>query len=193
MPSIGGMCVPLAACLSLVLVTTAAIAQDVPAGFAKCVAEKIDSRRLACFDAEMARLAGQAVAPRPAAAATAAPVAVVAAATAAASVPAPAAASAPSAEEKFGARGELAREIEGKDPAHDAGNGELEATVTGIDRRPYGELVVTLDNGQVWQQLTMSQAIRLKVGETVTIKSGALGSYSLSGAQRGSIKVKRIK
>ncbi len=179
------MIVGFAAFLAFALAVTAAMAQGAPPGLDRCVAEKVDASRLACFDAEMARLAGQG--------ATSGPAAVTAVAAASAPVVAPAPVAVPTAEEKFGARGELAREIEGTDPAHVAGVGALEATVTGIDRRTHGELVVTLDNGQVWQQLTVSQSIRLKLGDTVTVKPGALGSYSLSGPQRGSIKVKRIK
>lgn len=182
----GGAGVGFAAFLAFALAVTAAMAQGVPSGLEKCVAEKVDARRLACFDAEMARLNGQGAHSGPVAAAT-----TMAAASSPVAASAPVAA--PTAAEKFGARGDLAREIEGTDPAHGAGVGALEATVTGIDRRAHGELVVTLDNGQVWQQLTMSQSIRLKVGDPITVKPGALGSYSLSGPQRGSIKVKRIK
>lgn len=184
-----GLRVPLAGFLSLAIVTTAAFAQTVPAGLGKCVAEKVDARRLECFDAEMARLAGQPVAPKPAAVAAAAPVVAVAVASAPASAPA----AGPTAEEKFGARGDLAREINEQDPASEAQLEGLQASVTEISQRQYGALVVTLDNGQVWQQLTTSQSIRLKVGDTVTIKPGALGSFSLSGPLRGEIKVKRVK
>lgn len=147
----------------LALAVTAPRAQTVSPALGKCVAEKDDVRRLACFDTEMARLAKQP------------------------------AATVPSAEEKFGARGDLARDIEKKDPASEPRLVHLESTVTAIAQRPHGEMVVTLDNGQVWQQLTMAQSLRLRVGDKVTIKPGSLGSYSLVGPLRGAIKVKRLE
>lgn len=130
----------------------------------KCVAEKDDARRLICFDAEMARLAA---------------------------LPPPA--PPPTPEEKFGARGDLKRDIEQPGKVAESTLEKLEGKVQSVATRPGGGLIVTLDNGQVWQQLATGESLQLKAGDSVTLKPGVLGSYSLVGARNRSIKVKRIK
>lgn len=100
---------------------------------------------------------------------------------------------APSAQEKFGARGELARIVEKKDPVSEVRLEQLDAMVTAIVRRPHGQLVVTLDNSQVWQQLTIGENFRLKIADKVTLKRGVLGSYFLVGPYGRAMKVKRIQ
>ena len=60
----------------------------------------------------------------------------------------------------------------------------MSATVTAIDKRPRGELVVTLDNGQVWAQKSADRYFPLKVGDPVAILSGSLGSFRLSAGSR---------
>lgn len=166
-----------------VLGTSVALAQGVPPELQQCVAEADDARRLACFDAGMARLASARPAPAPAAGAAA-----VAPAPASAPAPAPVAASTP--EQVFGARGELAREVR---PPEERSLRQLDAHVAALARRTRGELVVTLDNGQVWQLLSPLDDPRLAVGEAVTIKPGSMGSYFLSGPAGRAAKAKRIK
>jgi hypothetical protein len=68
----------------------------------------------------------------------------------------------------------------------------LLAVVSGVSSRPRGELVVTLDNGQVWMQLEATN-YPLKPGDHVEIDVGALGSYVLwSPSNRRATKVTRI-
>jgi hypothetical protein len=55
----------------------------------------------------------------------------------------------------------------------------MSATVTVIDKRPRGELVVTLDNGQVWAQKSADRYFPLEVGDSVAILAGSLGSFRL--------------
>jgi len=157
----------------LILGTPAALAQAVPPDLQQCVAEADDARRLACFDAGVARLAGV----PPATAAPAAP------------APAPAATTA-TPEQIFGARGELAREV--RPPAERALR-QLNGHVAGLSKRTRGEIVVTLDNGQVWQLLSPLDDPRLEVGDAVTIKPGSMGSYFISGPAGRAAKAKRIK
>jgi hypothetical protein len=64
--------------------------------------------------------------------------------------------------------------------------------VTKLAAKPHGELIVTLDNGQVWYEIQANTALRVKVGDQVTIKAGALGSYSLVANGRSS-KVTRVR
>ncbi|MGD9599421.1 MAG: hypothetical protein AB7G76_15750 [Steroidobacteraceae bacterium] len=132
-----------------------------PEALAQCAAERDDTRRLACYDAEVARLAKQ---PPP-----------------------------PTAEEKFGARGDLVREQERTAEPAEPRLTRLEATVTAIAARPGGELVITLDNGQVWHQLPTGERFRLEVGDKVVVKRGALGSYSMASPYGRAVKVRRTK
>jgi hypothetical protein len=74
-----------------------------------------------------------------------------------------------------------------------AERGEITAVVTGVTRRKTGETLVTLDNGQVWLQSDMTIKLLLKEGTTVTIGSGALGSYFLRANDRPSVRVRRVK
>jgi hypothetical protein len=68
----------------------------------------------------------------------------------------------------------------------------MSATVTVIDKRPRGELVVTLDNGQVWAQKNVDRYFPLEVGDPVEILAGALGSFRLIAGSR-STAVTRVQ
>ena len=68
----------------------------------------------------------------------------------------------------------------------------MSATVTSIDKRPRGELVVTLDNGQVWAQKSADRYFPLEIGDTVEILAGALGSFRLIAGSRA-IAVTRVQ
>jgi hypothetical protein len=146
-----------------------AAAPDAAAGFLACAAEKDDARRLACFDAAV----GQA--------------------QAAAGTTAPAVAAAPlSQEEKFGLRGDLKQEKAQEVPELQELE-QLQAQVTGVSSKLRGELVVTLENGQVWAEIQTGSGARVKTGDRVTIKPGALGSFLLVTPNGRSTRVTRIR
>jgi hypothetical protein len=136
-----------------------------------CANESDDAQRLRCFDAVVVALRKAPAPVAPAAAAAVAP---------------PPGAPAPTAEQKFGARGDI------KPDKHEALT-ELTGTVTALGTKPRGELIVTLDNGQVWAEITTSSKIKLKTGDTVKIERGALGSYSLVAPNGRSSKVSRLR
>jgi hypothetical protein len=180
----------------------AAAAEALPPGLRACMTESDPAVRLACFDRESARLAGEnaplARQPDPPAQPTATarpPAPPVATATTAtvASPPAPAAAApAQSAEDKFGYRGNIARAT--LDQQKDEGSERLTAKVTAVSALAHGEMVLTLDNGQVWQQKPGDRGMRIKVGHDVTIKRGVLNSFLLTSEQvNGSMRVTRVK
>ena len=129
-----------------------------------CVTERDDSRRLACFDRAMQ----------------------------AAASPVPAA-PAMSPQERFGLTGELARKTRDKSGETAQELRALDAVVTAVAQRGYGQLSVTLDNGQVWTQKAAGQFFRVKEGDRVTVKSAALGSFLLVDAEGRSIRVSRVK
>jgi hypothetical protein len=54
--------------------------------------------------------------------------------------------------------------------------GEYTAVVVAMRERPHGQVVVTLDNGQVWSEQYASRAFLVDVGDTVTMKKGTFSS-----------------
>jgi hypothetical protein len=89
-------------------------------------------------------------------------------------------------EEAFGVHGsELARNRDDSgDTTQESAPKRVSANVTGIEKRARGELVVTLDNGQVWAQKEVGAYFPIKVGDPATILAGSLGSYRLVVANR---------
>jgi hypothetical protein len=69
---------------------------------------------------------------------------------------------------------------------------EMIAKAVIVAKKTRGELVVTLDNDQVWQQLQPS-SLRLQAGDAVTIKEGSLGSFILVAPSGRGTKVQRVK
>lgn len=69
----------------------------------------------------------------------------------------------------------------------------ISSVVTTVRRQPAGELIVTLENGQVWTQIGVDTRARVAVGDTVTIRRAALGSYMLVTANRYATRVRRVK
>ena len=85
----------------------------------------------------------------------------------------------------FGVQGsELARSRDDDKPQSDSAPKRISATVTAIEKRARGELVVTLDNGQVWAQKEVGSYFPLKVGDPVAILAGTLGSFRLIAGNR---------
>jgi hypothetical protein len=85
----------------------------------------------------------------------------------------------------FGVEGsELARNRDDAKPQADSPPKRISATVQAIDKRSRGELVVTLDNGQVWAQKEVGAYFPLKVGDAVSILAGTLGSFRLVAGNR---------
>lgn len=145
--------------------------------------------RLACYDALAGAAAPSAATPQaaPSPSATGSAGAVPASSAAAAPVAPPAAAAAPNFTD-FGVRnGPLQAD---RDPVREK---TMLAVVSAVSFRGRGELVVTLDNGQVWRQIQPSD-YPLKAGDHVEIDVAALGSYRLwTPSTRRATKVTRIQ
>jgi hypothetical protein len=79
--------------------------------------------------------------------------------------------------------------------APEPGPSAISAKVTSVAAQQHiGRWVVTLDNGQVWQQReTTSESKRPRPGDEVTIREASLGSYLLYIPNRGLSRVKRIR
>jgi hypothetical protein len=96
-----------------------------------------------------------------------------------------AAASKVEAAQSFGVQGsELARNREDPKARPETQPKRMSAKVAAIEKRPRGELVVTLDNGQVWAQKDAGAYFPLKVGDPVAILAGTLGSFRLIAGKR---------
>jgi len=54
----------------------------------------------------------------------------------------------------------------------------LSAQVTKLQPSGYDKVFITLDNGQIWQQIDSSY-LRLKVGDNITVERATLGSFLL--------------
>lgn len=67
---------------------------------------------------------------------------------------------------------------------------EMAATITQVQPSAGGRLQIALDNGQVWRQAEVRPFPPAKVGASVTIKRGSLGSYILTAP--GSSRVTQI-
>jgi hypothetical protein len=179
-------------------------AAEIPAPLLACTAEPDAAKRLACFDravaqmgesaepATPARAAAPVAQPAPAGSQPTSAAAAVSAAPPVAAAPAVAAAQ-PSAttspppslspEEDFGLRTKRDRPSQQLD--------ELTAKAAEIKSKPHGELVVTLDNGQVWAEIAPGK-IKLKPGDPVRIEAGTLGSFILIAPNGRSSKVVRV-
>jgi hypothetical protein len=148
-----------------------------------CADETDDARRLHCFDAVVA---GMRSAPASPAAKASPPPVTATPAGVAPTAPPPVAAPAASPEDRFGARGDLK-------PEKHTEVDEITGTVTELGTRPHGELLVTLDNGHVWAEIGTSSKIKLKVGDTVKIERGSLGSFLLVAPNGRSSRVTRVR
>lgn len=159
------------ACIALVLGPPPfAGPQSLEEALRACEAESNDMRRLACYDRSVAPWVKA-----PAATAPAAP-------PAAGAPPAAAAAS------DFGTRnGPLDARRYAREPK------QVTAAVSGVEQRQSGLLVITLDNGQTWIQNQAAEYFPLKVGDTVEIRSAALGSYLLFAPSKRATRVTRIR
>ena len=67
------------------------------------------------------------------------------------------------------------------------------AAVKSLDLRHDGKFVVTLDNAQVWAQSEYNSQADVKIGDRITVRRGAFGSYLLVTKAGIGTRVKRVK
>lgn len=146
-------------------------APSVTDALARCAAIDAPTSRLACYDAAVGRPVGQTPLAEPPA-----PAAAVAAAK-----PAPARTGDP---HDFGLTPVQRKEAP-------SGPESIHARIVGLGGDGGGHAVVTLDNGQAW--FVADTDPRLDVGQDVTIKRAALGSFLMTTADRHAYRVRRTK
>jgi len=175
------------ACAVLPLLCAAMLAASAARADApeRCAAIADDRARLACYDALFGKpdVSGAVGAPPSAAPVTADAATATAAATAGAT-------RTPEADFGLTEAAKRAREPEATRAEFPE---SISGTVAAVGRRPAGEIIVTLANGQVWVQVHVDARARIDVGDTVTIKKAALGSHLLVTANRYATRVRRVK
>lgn len=70
---------------------------------------------------------------------------------------------------------------------------EVQARLLSIGSGMDGRSELTLDNGQVWRQLSSGEELLIKTGDIVKLSRGALGSYWLTAPSGRGCKVRRIR
>ena len=177
----------LAFAISLPALPAFAWAQSVPPTVHACAAETDPGRRLACYDKEAGRLPDPAPkAPAPHAATQHEPAANPPTATAQPTPSSSIAATAPGTDRRDA--GEEKTPVQEPSAASDPRH--FSARVISIEHSP-GEMILHLDNGQVWQQVqAVAGDLTLRAGDTVKINK-QLGSYWLSGPHVAAMKVRQ--
>ena len=147
----------------------------------RCVAIEDDEARLSCFDAATGRHEPEAKAST-AASVPAAPAPVVVA---------PAASAPPSASHNENASDDFGLPAQERTDAPS----RIVARVSAVAPHSHiGRWVVTLDNGQVWEQReTTAPAKRPRPGDEVTVEEASFNSYLMVAAGRWSSRVKRVR
>ncbi len=168
---------------------SAAEAESLPASVRSCAGETDPNRRLACFDREVAHFT-QTLPPadnrRDASAECCANAGTRETHDDSKSSAVPDSV----AEDRFGLGDDPGKTKNGSTPKETR---RLTAHVVSIEHWQ-GEIVVHLDNGQVWEQVQEASAdMNLRPGDAITIDKGVLGAFWLGGRSEGVIKVKRRK
>jgi hypothetical protein len=159
-----------------------ALAQS-PDRMVACAGKVDDAERLACYDAAVKALGAEARAASEARETEAR--AAKAAAAAAAAAAATRAAAAAEAERK---------DSFGKPAAASGTVSELTAAISEVLKDATGKAVFVLDNGQIWRQADGFKLPNAKIGSSVTIKRGSLGSFRLFPADSNrSVQVIRMR
>lgn len=160
-----------------------------------CQSITSNEQRLACFDrielvvvksaapvatpvaTAVAESASSAVATAPVAAPVAAAVPVATTATVAEAAAAPS-----QAIEEFG--------LEHKRVQQEAPQESLTLTLAKVGKTPYGELIFTFENGQVWRQV-IKEAFTASIGESYQLQRGAFNSFFIN--KEGQFKKTRVR
>lgn len=153
--------------LLLMACGSAAWSSVLPVELQRCREEADNARRLECFDRESARLLDRESSPPLAEQETQSP------------------------EQRFGFRGDVAREALDSERRSEAALERLQTKVMAVRLGPTGYWVVTLDNGQEWSQVPLGVRVPIKAGESVTILPLALGSFVLVPESGQSTRVRR--
>jgi len=94
---------------------------------------------------------------------------------------------------EFGMTGELKRKEQGPAAAEPAKLEKLTARIASLSYKARGEAILTLDDGQVWEEAENKTHVPFHVNDEVTINRGVLGAFYLSSAEVRGLRVKRAR
>lgn len=163
-----------------------ASAQSLPDSVTACLAEQNDTSRLVCFDREVRRASQRAP--------VVAPVQTEAARTAASPpVVAPLRQEdvRSASTDEFGLSPEMLQRRNQQRNQASPPVEELVARVTKVSKRVHGEIVLELDNGQVWAQPERKANVFIRPGDEVRITRGSMGSYFLAAESGSTTRIRR--
>ena len=135
----------------------AGAAGPAPSGFDSCAQITDDKERLACFDREYALQKDRKQTGGPAPASPPAQL---------------------SPEQAMGLTPGKILQLQGS--PSDTDLKELTARIQGVSSNASGRAVITLDNGQVWQQVEADSKFAVRPGDSVRITKAVLGSFFMS-------------
>jgi hypothetical protein len=98
---------------------------------------------------------------------------------------------APESPEAFGLS-EAQRRAAAGAPAQEASIESIASRAKELRRRPTGEMIILLENGQTWVQIDSGASQTLRAGDEVTIKRAAMGSFLLTSPGHGIVRVRRL-
>jgi hypothetical protein len=79
------------------------------------------------------------------------------------------------------------------EPAKKSQQSELTGTVVDVIRAPFGEAIISLENGQIWREIENNK-LRIQKGEEVNIKKSRWGpTYWLIDARQDRSRVRRVQ
>jgi hypothetical protein len=70
---------------------------------------------------------------------------------------------------------------------------KLSGRIATVSYKPRGEAVVSLVNGQIWEEAEAESHLPLRPGDTITIRRGVLGAFYLSSNSVLGLRVKRVR
>jgi len=163
------------------------VAQQPADAFDACAQEKNATKRLACFDLQVAARRAAASATTPAAATT------VAATTAAAARPGVTAPAATLAAEAGLSAKQLNKLHPERVEAEKVAKQGFDAKVVRVTERSPLISAFELDNGQLWEQTETVNGLWVKPQETITVSQGIMGGFLMKTADGHIVRVHRLK
>jgi hypothetical protein len=176
-------------------------AQTLPASVIACADETDVLKRLSCYDREVARyrtresVAGAAALAPGSSGGAASGMPAGADARPSPGPPAPGASGTGSPAEQqaeFGMNSELKRKEQGPGATEPVKLDKITAKIASLSYKPHGESLLTLDDGQIWEEAENESHVPYHVGDEVTIKRGVLGAFYLSTPAVRGMRVKRV-
>jgi len=143
-------------------------AAELPAPLEPCVSMKRDAERLACYDRAVAAIRSASGSAIPAGAA-------------------------PTAEDLFGANAAVATHAPADSDTRRDELKQIRGAVTSARRTDDGMIVLTLDNGQIWQQQDGNNTLFIESGDTVTVVRASLGTFRITDKRGRSARFKRTQ